>query len=128
MRPDLAEQLERMLRASRQTRERLAEMNAPGREAQGTGASEDGLVTCTVSAGAGITDLTINPRAMERYRSDQLAATIREVITEANAQLRTAVVEQYREVLGESFDPQALADPDAAAEAIKNVSARLYGA
>jgi DNA-binding protein YbaB len=127
MRPELAEQFERMLRASRRARERLAELNERGRDARGMGASDDGLVTCTVGAGEGITDLTISPRAMERYSSTQLADTIRAVIAEANDRLRAAVVEQYRDVLGDSFDPRALADPDAAADAIKNVSARLHG-
>lgn len=65
---------------------------------------------------------------MERYRADQLAATIREVIAEANAQLQAYVTEQYQEVLGGSFDPAAFADPDAAGEAIKRMRDRLRDA
>lgn len=64
---------------------------------------------------------------MQRYSSQQLAAAVREVIAEANRRLGAAVAEQYRSLLGDSFDPQALADPDAAADAIKNMSMRLHG-
>lgn len=127
LRPDLREQMERMLRSSQAARERVAEVAERARETQASATSRDNLVTCTVSAGIGIVDLTISPRAMQRYSSQQLAAAVREVIAEANRRLGAAVAEQYRSLLGDSFDPQALADPDAAADAIKNMSMRLHG-
>lgn len=62
---------------------------------------------------------------MERYDAGRLADTVREVIAEATAQLRAYVSEQYREILGETFDPEALADPDAAAEQIRRLRDHL---
>lgn len=124
MRPDLEEQMERMLRSFRQTREQLMQAQTRTREAQGWATSRDNLITCAVTS-AGISDLTISPRALQRYDAPRLAATIREVIAEANAHLQAYAAEQYREVLGDSFDPQALTDPDAATEAIQNMRRRL---
>lgn len=118
-------QLEQMLRSLRATQERLGEVQDRVSSAYGTARSRDNLVSCTVGPGGNITELHISPRAMDSYRADQLAGTIRDVITEANAQLHAYVAEQYRDVLGESFDPASLADPDAAAEAIRAMRDRL---
>src|SRR5690606_31893768 len=87
MEPGVNERIEQMLRSFRQTRQKLSELNARARETQGWAASRDNLITCTVPSGAGITDLTISPRALERYDAATLADTIRGVIAEANAQL-----------------------------------------
>lgn len=121
------ERIEQMLRSFRQTREKLSELNVRAREAQGWAASRDNLITCTVTSGGGISDLTISPRALERYDAATLAGTIRSVIAEANAQLQANIANQYQEVLGQSFDPQALADPEAAEAAVQDMARRLRG-
>jgi len=127
MEPGVNERIEQMLRSFRQTRQKLSELNARARETQGWAASRDNLITCTVTSGAGITDLTISPRALERYDAATLADTIRGVIAEANAQLQANLTDQYREVLGEGFDPHALADPEAAEAAVQDMARRLRG-
>jgi DNA-binding protein YbaB len=124
---DPAEQMEQILRSFKQTRERLTEARARAREAYGSARSRDHLIECTVGPDGQITNLTISPRAMEDYDAARLAATIQDVIAEANAQLRAYLAEQSREVFGESFDPEALAEPDAAMEAIKTMRDRLRG-
>ncbi len=127
MEPGVNERIEQMLRSFRQTRQKLSELNARAREAEGWAASRDNLITCTVTAGRGITDLTISPRAMERYDATTLADTIRAVIAEANARLQASIADQYQEVLGEGFDPHALADPEAAEAAVQDMARRLRG-
>jgi methyl coenzyme M reductase beta subunit len=58
---------------------------------------------------------------MQRYSAAQLAATIQQVVAEANASLNDSIGGQYRDILGDSFDLDALTDPDAAAEAVAHI-------
>lgn len=125
MRMEFAEQMEQMLRSFRQIREGLAEAHARVKAVHGYARSRDHLITCSVGPGGYLSELIISPQAMERYDAATLAATIRDVVAEANAQLRAYVAAQYREVLGGSFDPDALSDPDAAMEAVKHMRDRL---
>ncbi|MGH3681539.1 MAG: YbaB/EbfC family nucleoid-associated protein [Natronosporangium sp.] len=126
MRPDLAEQLARLEHASRQARERLADAQHRAGQASARAISRDHLITVTVAVGTGLTDLTIDPRALQQYDARRLAATILATITEASTRLREIVTEQYREALGEEFDPVGLlGDPATIIETVARMAGRL---
>jgi DNA-binding protein YbaB len=90
--------------------------------------SEDGLVRLGFSPTGGLTELSIEPRAM-RMGSDNLARLITDLFRQAMADLDRQKQEVARETLGDNFD-QAAARPDAKAMegALKGMSETVESA
>ncbi|WP_324290138.1 YbaB/EbfC family nucleoid-associated protein [Gordonia sp. SL306] len=66
--------------------------------------STDRLVSVTVDARGLLHDLTIDPRAMRRYRADQLSAQITALVAEADRRLQDQRNQIYTEAVQPSPD------------------------
>ncbi|AZG44022.1 YbaB/EbfC family nucleoid-associated protein [Gordonia insulae] len=78
--------------------------------------SADRLVAVTVDARGRLVDLTIDPRALRRYRAEQLSAQITALTTEADQQIR----DKRNQILAAAVQPSpdyADVRVDSAAEA-----------
>ncbi|HEU5157522.1 MAG TPA: YbaB/EbfC family nucleoid-associated protein [Streptosporangiaceae bacterium] len=95
---------------ARQMREQTAQAEELRRQVAGLvghAESDDGQVRLGVSSAGGLTELSIDPRAM-RMGSDNLARMILDLFGRARADLDRQKQEAARETLGDDFDPAAL--------------------
>lgn len=118
MSSELPAGLQRRLDEIRQTQERLRQLHEETSRAYGWAASADKLVSCTVTASEGLTDLHIDPSALRAYRAPDLAAAVVETVRAANEQLQSHLREQYQDVLGDTVSAESLLDPTVAEEEI----------
>jgi DNA-binding protein YbaB len=102
--------VEKVLRDAQGRQARIQEMQASMAELVGHAADETGLVSATFTPSGGLTELEIKPRAMARGSQD-LAATVRQVIQDASADLQ----QKMRAIMTEAFpDHESALDKDAA--------------
>lgn len=102
--------VEKVLRDAQGRQTRIQEMQASMAELVGQAADETGLVSATFTPSGGLTELEIKPRAMARGSQD-LAATVKQVIQDASADLQ----QKMRAIMTEAFpDHESALDKDAA--------------
>ena len=92
--------VDKLLSGAQERFARMQDLQERIAELVGQGQDRDGLVRATYTSSGGLTDVTIDPRAM-RKGSQELAETVKEVIREAAADLQRQVTEVTTEALGQ---------------------------
>ncbi|HXA61638.1 MAG TPA: YbaB/EbfC family nucleoid-associated protein [Streptosporangiaceae bacterium] len=111
--------VDKLLREAQGQQARMQEMRERLAELVGHASDESGLVTATYTTAGGLTDLELKPRALAQGSQD-LAATIRQVVQDASNDLQ----EQIRATMADVFpDHKSPLDPEAAMEKAKEAQA-----
>jgi DNA-binding protein YbaB len=127
MRPEMEGRVQAILGSFRHQREELEATSEQLSRTTASAVSPDHMVRVTVAAEAGVTELVIDPRAMQTYQADALAATIVAATQDATAKLRDSLSERLRATLGDEVDLHALDNPVDTAAVIKRMARQLYG-
>lgn len=78
----------RMLDEVTRQRDEIGRVDAVLATVTARAVSADRLIAVTVDIRGSLTDLTIEPGALRRYRADQLSAAITALVTEADREIR----------------------------------------
>ncbi|MFB9831976.1 YbaB/EbfC family nucleoid-associated protein [Actinoallomurus acaciae] len=114
--------IQRLIRISEEHSAKVKEMQERSAELEGVAETKDRRIRVTCTIADGVTDIHIDPRAM-RMPAEKLGETLKELIREATADMRSQLSDLMAETYGEDANPMTLLkDQETVQERIKEAA------